>query len=136
LIHQRLQGTLTNDLTPLMASAGADINHLVRASNRFFVVLHHEQGVAARLQGGEHVEKDPIVARVQTNGRFVQDVADALQGGAQLGGQANSLGLATRKGRSRSIEAQVAQADVAQETKPGLNLRQQITRDGRLAACE
>jgi hypothetical protein len=105
LIHQRVQGTLTNDLTALMASAGADVNHLVCSSNRFFVMLHHEQGVAARLQGGEHVEQDPIVARVQTNGRFVQDVADALQGGAKLGRQADSLGLATREGGGRSIQA-------------------------------
>jgi hypothetical protein len=105
LIHQYVKGTLPHDFTALVAGAGADVNHLVRASNRFFVMFHHEQGVAARLQPGEHVEQNPIVAGVQTNGRFVQDVADALQGGAKLGRQADSLGLATREGGGRSIQA-------------------------------
>jgi hypothetical protein len=55
---------LPNDLTALMAGAGADINHLICASNRFLVMFNHQQGVTACLQGREHIEQNSIVARV------------------------------------------------------------------------
>jgi hypothetical protein len=42
LINQGLQRTLPNHLTALMPGAGANINHLVGTSNRFFIMLHHE----------------------------------------------------------------------------------------------
>ena len=57
-------------------------------------MLDHEQGVSASLQGAQHLEQDPVVARMQADGGFVQDVADALQRRSQLGGEADPLGFA------------------------------------------
>jgi hypothetical protein len=49
------------------------------------------------------LEQDLVVARVQADGGLVQHVANALQVAAQLGRQADALGLAAReRGRARS----------------------------------
>jgi hypothetical protein len=63
----------------------------------------------------QRVEQDAVVARMQADGRLVEDVADALQVGAELGGQPDALRLAARQRRRGAVERQVAEADLAQE---------------------
>jgi len=59
-----------------------------RASDGVFVVLDHDQRVAFLLELLQRVEQDAVVARVQADGRLVEDVAHAAQVGAELGGEA------------------------------------------------
>ncbi len=50
-----------------------------RAADRVLVVLDHHQRVALGLELLQRVEQDPVVARVQADGRLVEDVAHAAQ---------------------------------------------------------
>ncbi len=54
---------------------------------------------------------------MQTNARLVKDVRNARQLATDLGGQADALGLTAGKRAAGPIEAQVAQANVQQETQ-------------------
>ena len=42
------------------------------------VVFYHHQGIAIAFEPGQRAEQDSVVTRVQADGGFVQDVADAL----------------------------------------------------------
>ncbi len=81
----------------------------------------------------QRVEQDAVVARMQADGRFVEDVADALQVGAELGGQADALRLAARQGGRRAIERQVAQTDFLEEAQARAQFGDDVAGD-RLAS--
>ena len=59
------------------AGAGAEIDHVIGAANRFFVVLDDEDGVAQVAQSFESAEQATVVARMQADGRLVENVEDA-----------------------------------------------------------
>lgn len=82
-----------------LARAGADVDHPVRPPYDVHVVLHDEQRVARRLETVQHVQQRFRVSRVQARGGFVEDVNDAEQPRAQLGGDPQALRLAGRQGR-------------------------------------
>src|SRR5579883_3488857 len=93
------------------AGAGAEVDHVIGALDGFGVVLHDEHGVAHIAQVGEGFEQAAVIARVQADRGFIQDVEHAAQLGADLRGQADALRFAAGKGGGRAVEAQVIQAD-------------------------
>ena len=61
---------------------------------------------------------------MQSDGGLVQNVEHPHQGGADLGGQADALALAARKGGRRAGEGQVLEAHTLEEAQAGLDLLQ------------
>ena len=116
--------------------AGAEVQDMVRATDRVLVVLHHHQRVALGLELLEHVEQDLVVARMQADGRLVEDVAHAAQVGTQLRREADALRLATRECRRRAVERQVAEADLFEEAEARAQFGEQVARDLLVAARE
>ena len=55
---------------------------------------------------------------MQTDAGFVEDIEDAHQARANLGGQMDALGFAAAERTALAIEREVAQADVLEETQP------------------
>src|SRR6267143_976788 len=78
------------------AGAGAEVDDIIRRSDRLFVVFHHQHGIAEVPKALEGFEKSSIVALVQSDRRLVQDVENPDETGADLRGQADSLPFATR----------------------------------------
>ena len=109
---------------------------MVGTADGVFVVLHHQQGVAAGLERFEGVEQQPVVARVQADGGLVEDVADATQVGAELGGEADALRLAARQGGRGTVQRQVAKTDLVQEVEAAADFTDQIAGDPGLALGE
>jgi hypothetical protein len=79
-------------------------------------VLDDEQGIALRSQALERIEQHAIVARVQTDRRLIQDVADTLQVRTQLRSQANPLCLTAGQRRRGTIQRQITESDIFEET--------------------
>ena len=52
---------------------------------------------------------------MKTDGWFVEDVEDALESGADLGREADTLGFAAGEGVRGATEFEVAESDVAHE---------------------
>ncbi len=101
-----------------LTRAGADVHHPVRPPYDVHVVLHDEQRVARRLEAVQHVQQRFRVSRVQAGGGFVEDVDDAEQPRAQLGGDPQALRLAGRQGRRAAPEAEISEAQVEQYVDP------------------
>jgi len=64
---------------------------MVGFEDGFLVVLDHQHGVAQVAQALEGVEQAAVVALMQADRRFVENVEHPDQGGANLGGQADAL---------------------------------------------
>ena len=84
-------------------------------------------------EGDEGFQERGVVAGVEADGRFVEDVEDAAQVGAELGGEADALGLAAGEGVAGAVEVEVAEADFLEETEALGDLGQDVAGDEFLA---
>ncbi len=109
---------------------------MIRTADGVFVVFDHDHRVALALQGVQRVQQQPVVARMQADGRFVEDVADAAQIGTELGGQADALRFAARQCRRGAVKRQIAETDLLQKRQTVADLGQDVATDLRLAAFE
>ena len=100
---------------PSLSRTGPHVDQLVGLPHHRFVVFHHQHGVAQRLQFAQGLDQSLIVAMVQADRRFVQDVADADQARTDAGGQPHSLQFAAAERFGGAIERQVADADFLEE---------------------
>ena len=132
-LRRRARG---DDLTAMHSGARAEVHDPIRGMHGFFVVLDHQHGVAEIAQLGERVEQLAVVALVQADRWLVQDIHHADQPGADLRGQPDALGLATRKRRRRAIERQVVQAHVEQEAEPVADFFQNFAGHGQLIIAQ
>ena len=81
-------------LAAVSSGSGAEVDDMVGPRHRLIVMLHHEEGISLAAEGFQGVEELVVVAGVQANGGFVENVEDAPQIGSELGGQTDALGLA------------------------------------------
>ena len=81
-------------------------------------MLHHYECVAFGLEPRQRVQQHRIVARMQSDGRLIEDVAHAAQIRAQLCRKADALRLAAGKGGRGAIEAEIAKPDLIEERQP------------------
>ena len=81
------------DTRPL-SRARAEIHHVIRAANRFLVVLDDQHRVAQIAQSFQSGEQAAVVAGMQADRRLVQHVEHAAQSRADLRCQANPLRFA------------------------------------------
>ena len=129
IAHELGSRALRDHMTAARAGARPEIEHVLGVADRVLVVLHDDQRVALGLELGQRVEQHAVVARMQADGRLVEDVAHAAQIRAELRGQPDALRFAAGQRRRRAVERQIRQTDLAQEAKPRAQLREQIARD-------
>ena len=99
------------------AGTGADIEDVVGGSDRVFVVLDHDHGIAEIAQPRERREQALVVALVQADRGFVEHVHHADQAGADLRGEANALRFAAGQRIGLAIEREVIEPDIDQEAQ-------------------
>jgi hypothetical protein len=73
------------------------IYKVVGGPDRLLVVLDDDERVPEVPQPHEGVEQSPIVPLVQPDGRLVEDVENANETAADLGGEPDALGFTTRQ---------------------------------------
>lgn len=116
-----------------LASTRANVDDVIGSANGVLVVLDHHQGVALLAEFVQGVQQNLVVARMQANRGLIQHIAHPLQIAAQLGGQANALGLAARQGRRATVQREVAQTHLFEKLKSALDFWHQITRNFSIA---
>ena len=109
--------------------SGAEVVEAVGSLQDFAVMLDHDDCVAEVSQFDEGVQQPTVVAGMQADGRFVQDLQDAGQCAADLTGEADALRLASRQRRQRASERQIVQADIDEKRQPPGRLTQQVAGD-------
>ena len=70
----------------MLTGTGTDVDDPVSLTDRVLVVLDHDEGVAEIPQSYEGLDESPVVALVQADARLIEDVEDADEAGADLGG--------------------------------------------------
>src|SRR6266404_4084363 len=94
------------EFTTVRAGAWSKIDYIVGAPDRFFIMFDHEHGVAEIAQRGQGVQQFLVIARMQTDRRFVEYIKDATKLRAYLGGESNALAFTARQRRGRTIQGQ------------------------------
>ncbi len=135
-LHDFLRGAGGNHFAAQLARARAHVYDVVGAADGVLVVLHHHNGVAQIAQVLQRADKALVVTLVQADGGLVQDVQHAHQARADLGCQADALGLAAGKRCSGALERKVVQSHIHQELKAGFNLLHDRNGDGLLRLRE
>ena len=131
-----LRGALEDHQAPFPAGARAHVHHVVGLQDGLGVVLHHHHGVAQVPEGLQGGEQFPGVPGMQADAGLIQDVEDAAQLGADLGGQADALGLAAGQGAGGPVQGEVVQAHLLQEAEAFGDLLEDAAGDLGLAGGE
>src|SRR5690348_9232112 len=86
------------------AGSRTEIDNEVGGLNGVGIVLDDKDGVAEIAQGLKDVDKTLGIARMETDGRLVQNIEGADQVRAERGGELNALGFAAGMSGSEPIE--------------------------------
>src|SRR5262249_50068604 len=116
--HDLVRRADRDDMAAELAGAGAEVDDVGRRADGLLGVLDDQHGVADVAQALERVEEPAVVALVQSNRGFVQDVEDPDETRPYLRRQTNSLPFSPGQRAGRTIERQVVEPDVHQEAKP------------------
>ena len=119
VVAQLLRRANRHHFTAVHTGAGTEVNHHVCLLDRLLIMLDHQHSVAALLQVAQRGEQPLVVARVQPDGRFIKNVADAAQIRAELRGQTDTLRLTTGEGVCTPVKGQIGETDFIQEGEPG-----------------
>ncbi len=79
VVHDLLGGAVGDEVAAVFAGAGAEVEDVVGFADGVFVVLDDEDGVAEVAEVFEGVDEALIVALVEADGGFVEDVEDAAE---------------------------------------------------------
>ena len=134
--HDLFGGALRDDLAAVGARAGAHVDDVIGGEDGLAVVLDDHDGVAEIAQADLGFDEAGVVACVKAHARLVEDVEDADERGADLGGEPDALSLAGREGLRAAIEGEVVEADVDEETQASGDGLEQRLRDRSLAGRE
>ena len=132
-LQQALDRAGVHHLAAVLAGARADVDHVVGSPDRVLVVFDDDHRVAQAAQALEGFDQPVVVALVQADRRLVEHVQHADQAGADLAGQADALGLATRQGGGATVQVEVVEAHVDQKAQAGVDLLQHALGDQQLA---
>ena len=70
---------MSNNFSPMDPSAWTEIDDMVSGAHGVFVMFDDKEGVASITKATEDAEKLLIVARVETDGGFIEYVENALE---------------------------------------------------------
>ena len=84
-------------------------------------MLDDYHGIAEIAQVEQRFEQAAIVALMQADGRFVENVHHPDQSGADLAGQTDALCFAAGECLGAAIQRQVAESDIGEKAQPVTN---------------
>ena len=96
-----------NNLPAARAGAGADVDQPVGGAHHFFIMLDDKHRIALLLQVAQRFDQSGIVARVQADRGFVENVQHADQPRADASRQPNPLHLAATERIGRPVEREI-----------------------------
>ena len=115
-VHDVLGGALGNDVATMNAGSRSHVDNIVCCQDSIAVVLHDQDTVSKSYKVSECGEQLVVVAGVQSDARFVQNIEHPNQGRAYLRCKADSLSFAPRKRVGSAVERKVVKADVDQKS--------------------
>ena len=105
-----LRFALGDEIATGIARAWTEIDNKIGATDRVFIVLNDENGIAKITEAFERTQKALIVTRVQADAGFVKNVENAAKTRSNLRGKSNTLGFSSGERGGRAVEAEIAEA--------------------------
>src|SRR5580658_7815633 len=129
-------GTFEYNVPAQFAGARSHVNDVVGRAHHVGIMLHNDDGVAQVAQLFQDANQSAGVARMQSNGRLVQNVACAHQARSQASGKLDALRFPARERGRKAVQRQIIQPDVVEELQTLADLDQDLVRDGRFFGRE
>src|SRR3546814_482767 len=92
-------------------------------------MLDDDDGVAEVAEALQGREQPVVVALVEADARFVEDVEHTRQAAANLAGEADALALAAAQRAAGAVEVEIIEPDIVEEAEPLVDLFQDRLRD-------
>lgn len=105
--------TAQDNGSSLILRPGETLQVVIGGTDGVLVAFDNVQGVAQIAQLGEGGKQAVVIPLMQADAGFIQHAKDPSQAGANLGGEADALGLTPREGHGGPIQAEVIKAHVA-----------------------
>ena len=99
------QRSLHHHFAAMHSRAGPEIDDVIGATHRLFVVFDDDERVPLLAQRRQRLEQAKIVARMQADGRFVENIKHSAEIRTQLRRQANSLRFSATQRFGRAAQA-------------------------------
>ena len=99
--------TLCHHFTAMLACSRTDVDNLVSSIHRFLVMLNDNQCITQITQMLKRFQQLTVIALVQTDARFIQNIQHACQAAAYLRCQTDALRFAAAQGTGASVQSQV-----------------------------
>jgi len=77
-------------------------------------VFYYDDGISLVAEAVEDVDEASGIARVETDGGFVEDEEGAGEVGAETGGEVDACGFSSGKGAGFAVESEVVEADAGE----------------------
>jgi hypothetical protein len=123
------EGAVGDDITALDAGSWSEVDDGVCGSHGIFVVFDDEDGISGVTEAEERGEEAVVIAWVEADGGFIEDVEDADESCADLGSEPDALGFAAGEGGCRPVEREVFEADIGEEGEAGAEFLEEFFRD-------
>ena len=120
---------LGHHFTAMLACSRTDVDNLVGSIHCFLIMLYDNQRITQITQMLERFQQLAIIALVQTNARFVQNIQHTCQAAAYLRCQTDALRFAAAERTGASVQRQVIKAYVIEELQTRHNLLQHLMRN-------
>src|SRR6185312_17013699 len=98
-------------MAAMNARARADVEDVVGGADGVLVMLDHNHRVAEVAQALEGFEQPRIVALVQADARFVENIQHARETRADLRGEPDALTFAAGQRARRAREREIVESD-------------------------
>ncbi len=120
------------DFASARARPGPEIDDVVGRPDGFFIVFNYDDGIAQITQAVQGPQQLTIVALVQPNAWFVQNVKHSSKAGADLCRQSNPLCFAPGERAALAIEREITEPNFNEELQSRLNFTHHIAHDSLL----
>ena len=90
--------TLKYNFSAQASCSRTHVDNVIRRAHHIFIVFYNDNGVARVAQTFQRVNQAHVVALMQSDGRFIQDVEHVDELRTNLSGEANTLTFAARQG--------------------------------------
>ena len=114
LLHRR-ERTFGNDFAAQFSWTGSEVDDVIGGSHGLFIVFDNNDRIPLIAEIAQALQQHGVVARMQPDAGFVEDVNDTGQPTPNLTREPNALALSTRQRRRGSIKSEIIESTLQQE---------------------
>src|SRR5579859_849301 len=110
-----LRFSLRDEIAPRITRPGTKVDDKIGAANGVFVVFDDQDRVPKIAELLQRAEQAIVVASMQADGGFIQNVENAAQARTDLRCEADTLGFTAGESGGGTVQAEVAETDGQQK---------------------